>query len=75
MAGNLDTLCEAPRSAARVVPLGVKMAATLLQKTSRKTASNVIGKEGAPTTPKPPSTLRTGSFCKRPQPGDKPMRI
>ena len=42
---DLDKLREAAsKRGFKAVPLGIKMAATLVQKTSRKTASNVIGK-------------------------------
>ena len=72
---DLDKLRDAAsKRGFKAVPLGIKMAATLQQKSSRKTASNVIGKvKGTNDSEAVVYTAHWDHFGKRdPQPGDKP---
>jgi Zn-dependent M28 family amino/carboxypeptidase len=70
---NLDKLREAAsKRGFKAVPLGIKMAATLVQKSSRKTAPNVVGKlKGTNDAEAVIYTAHWDHFGKKaPQPGD-----
>ena len=72
---DLDKLRDAAsKRGFKAVPLGIKMAATLQQKSSRKVASNVIGKvKGTNDSEAVVYTAHWDHFGKKePQPGDKP---